>query len=169
MQRILIYKEIIRSGEEKQSVKAFKGVTMNDEILNNNGEQPDEKELLRQRREEQIERVKAQYETDVKEKAEAKVRMEKEQELEKELAPFVTVRKGLIALCGLMWVFSAFCLLTGTLEMNIFLPMCLFALAAVAGVNVPIFIKKKKIFDGVIAGICTAICFLTGVVILTLG
>lgn len=169
MQRILIYKEIIRSGEEKQSVKAFKGVTMNDEILNNNGEQPDEKELLRQRREEQIERVKAQYETDVKEKAEAKIRLEKEQELEKELAPFVTVRKGLIALCGLMWVFAAFCLLTGTLEMNIFLPMCLFALAAVAGVNVPIFIKKKKIFDGVIAGICTAICFLTGVVILTLG
>lgn len=55
----------------------LKGVTMNDEILNNNEEQPDEKELLRQRREEQIERVKAQYETDVKEKAEAKVRMEK--------------------------------------------------------------------------------------------
>lgn len=82
----------------------LKGVTMNDEILNNNEEQPDEKELLRQRREEQIERVKAQYETDVKEKAEAKVRMEKEQELEKELAPFITVRKGLIALCGLMWV-----------------------------------------------------------------
>lgn len=81
----------------------LKGVTMNDEILNNNEEQPDEKELLRQRREEQIERVKAQYETDVKEKAEAKVRMEKEQELEKELAPFITVRKGLIALCGLMW------------------------------------------------------------------
>ena len=91
------------------------------------------------------------------------------QELEKELAPFVTVRKGLIVLCGLMWVFAAFCLLTGTLEMNIFLPMCLFALGAVAGVNVPIFIKKKKIFDSVIAGICTAICFLTGVVILTLG
>ena len=51
----------------------LKGVTMNDEILNNNEEQPDEKELLRQRREEQIERVKAQHETDVKEKAEAKV------------------------------------------------------------------------------------------------
>lgn len=147
----------------------LKGVTMNDEILNNNEEQPDEKELLRQRREEQIERVKAQYETDVKEKAEAKIRMEKEQELKKELAPFITVRKGLIALCCLMWVFAAFCLLTGTLEMNIFLPMCLFAIGALAGVNVPIFIKKKKIFDGVIAGICTAICFLTGVVILTLG
>ena len=106
----------------------LKGVTMNDEILNNNEEQPDEKELLRQRREEQIERVKAQYETDVKEKAEAKVRMEKEQELEKELAPFITVRKGLIALCGLMWVFAAFCLLTGTLEMKIFLPMCMLRL-----------------------------------------
>lgn len=126
----------------------LKGVTMNDEILNNNEEQPDEKELLRQRREEQIERVKAQYETDVKEKAEAKVRMEKEQELEKELAPFITVRKGLIALCGLM---------------------CMFALAALAGVNVPIFVKKKKIFDGVIAGICTVICFVTGVIILMFG
>lgn len=142
---------------------------MNDEILNNNGEQPDEKELLRQRREEQIERVKAQYETDVKEKAKAKIRMEKEQELEKELAPFITIRKGLFALCGFMWLFSAFCLLTGTLEMNIFLPMCLFAIGAVAGVNVPIFIKKKKILDGIIAGICTGICFLAGVVILTLG
>lgn len=147
----------------------LKGVTMNDEILNNNEEQPDEKELLRQRREEQIERVKAQYETDVKEKAEAKVRMEKEQELEKELAPFITVRKGLIALCCLMWVFAAFCLLTGTLEMKIFLPMCMFELAALAGVNVPIFVKKKKIFDGVIAGICTVICFVTGVIILMFG
>lgn len=147
----------------------LKGVTMNDEILNNNEEQPDEKELLRQRREEQIERVKAQYETDVKEKAEAKVRMEKEQELEKELAPFITVRKGLIALCGLMWFFAAFCLLTGTLEMKIFLPMCMFALAAFAGVNVPIFVKKKKIFDGIIAGICTVICFVTGVIILMFG
>lgn len=147
----------------------LKGVTMNDEILNNNEEQPDEKELLRQRREEQIERVKAQYETDVKEKAEAKVRMEKEQELEKELAPFITVRKGLIALCGLMWVFAAFCLLTGMLEMKIFLPMCMFVLAALAGVNVPIFVKKKKIFDGVIAGICTVICFVTGVIILMFG
>lgn len=147
----------------------LKGVTMNDEILNNNEEQPDEKELLRQRREEQIERVKAQYETDVKEKAEAKVRMEKEQELEKELAPFITVRKGLIALCGLMWFFAAFCLLTGTLEMKIFLPMCMFSLAALAGVNVPIFVKKKKIFDGIIAGICTVICFVTGVIILMFG
>ena len=145
----------------------LKDVTMNDEILNNNEEQPDEKELLRQRREEQIERVKAQYETDVKEKAEAKVRMEKE--LEKELAPFITVRKGLIALCGLMWFFAAFCLLTGTLEMKIFLPMCMFALAALAGVNVPIFVKKKKIFDGIIAGICTVICFVTGVIILMFG
>lgn len=147
----------------------LKGVTMNDEILNNNEEQPDEKELLRQRREEQIERVKAQYETDVKEKAEAKVRMEKEQELEKELAPFITVRKGLMALCGLMWAFAAFCLLTGTLEMKIFLPMCMFALASLAGVNVPVFVKKKKIFDGIIAGICTVICFVTGVIILMFG
>ena len=43
------------------------------------------------------------------------------------------------------------------------------ALAALAGVNVPVFVKKKKIFDGVIAGICTIICFVTGVIILMFG
>ena len=35
----------------------------------------------------------------------------------------------------------------------------MFALLALMGVNVPIFVKKKKIFDGIIAGICTVICF----------
>ena len=142
---------------------------MSDEILNKNEEQPDEKELLRKRKEEQVERVKAQYQTDVEEKAKAEIRMKEEEELEKAIAPFVTVRKGLIALCGLMWVFAAFCLLTGTLEMKIFLPMCLFALCALAAVNIPIFIKKKKIGDAVMAGACTALCFIFGAVILTLG
>ena len=75
---------------------------MSDEILNKNEEQPDEKELLRKRKEEQVERVTAQYQTDVEEKAQAEIRMKEEEELEKAIAPFVTVRKGLIALCELM-------------------------------------------------------------------
>ena len=142
---------------------------MSDEILIKNEEQPDEKELLRKRKEEQVERVKAQYQTDVEEKAQAEIRLKEEAELEKAIAPCVTVRKGLIGLCGLMWVFAAFCLLTGTLEMNIFLPMCLFALCALATVNIPIFLTKKKIGDAVMAGACTALCFIFGAVILTLG
>ena len=54
---------------------------MSDEILNKNEEQPDEKELLRKRKEEQVERVKAQYQTDVEEKAQAEIRMKEEEEL----------------------------------------------------------------------------------------
>ena len=56
---------------------------MSDEILIKNEEQPDEKELLRKRKEEQVERVKAQYQTDVEEKAQAEVRMKEEAELER--------------------------------------------------------------------------------------
>lgn len=142
---------------------------MDNEILNNSDEKEDEKELLRRRREEQVERVKLQYQTDVKEKEEAKVRMKKEAELEKELRPFYSIRKICIGICVFMWFFAAFCLLSGSLEMKIFLPMCLFALCALAGINAPIFFKKKKTLDAAIALICTVICFFTGVVIFTLG
>ena len=142
---------------------------MSDEILNKNEEQPDEKELLRKRKEEQVERVKAQYQTDIKEKTQAEIRMKEEAELEKAIAPYVTVRKGIIGICVLMWLFAAICLLSGSLEMNIFLPMCLFALCALAAVNIPIFLKKKKIGDAVMAGACTAVCFIFGAVILMFG
>ncbi len=142
------------------------------DILDNNNnekEQVDEKELLMQRKAAQVERVKAQYKTDEAEKAEAKKRMEQEQELEKELAPFNSIRKICIGICIFMWVFAAFCLLSGTLEMRIFLPMCLFALTALAGINAPIFFKKKKIMDCVVATICAIICFAVGVIIFTMG
>lgn len=71
--------------------------------------------------------------------------------------------RSYVVFCGILPAYSK------TLEMKIFLPMCMFALAALAGVNVPIFVKKKKIFDGIIAGICTVICFVTGVIILMFG
>ncbi len=140
------------------------------DILDNKDIEPiDEKELLRQRKAEQVERVKQQYKTDEQEKELAKQRMAEEEELEKELAPFYAGRKICIGICIFMWVFAAFCLLSGSLEMRIFLSMCLFALTALAGINAPIFFKKKKLKDGIVAAICAVICFAVGVIIFTMG
>ncbi len=129
----------------------------------------DQKELLRQRKELQIEHQKKQYMTDAEEKEEALIRMAEEQELEKQLAPFVSVRKFCIWACGFMWLFAVFCLLTGSLEMRLFLPLCLLVLCATAGINVPIFFKKKKYRDAVISCIAAIVCAATGVVIFVLG
>ncbi len=132
-------------------------------------EQIDQKELLRQRKEAQIERQKSQYMTDAEEKEEAKIRMEQEKELEQKLAPFVSVRKVAVFLCGFMWLFAVFCLLSGTLEMRLFLPMCLAAVCFAAGINVPIFFLKKQIRDGIISLIAAIVCFLLGILIFVLG
>lgn len=141
---------------------------MDNEILRENDNQIDEKELLRRRKEEQVERVKKQYETDAKEKEEAKIRMQQQEELEKSLGGLYSARKFCIGICGFMWVFAAFSLLTGTMEMKLFLPMCLYALCALAAINAPIFLKKKKGVDCIMAVICAVLCFSIGTVILTM-
>ena len=139
---------------------------MDNEILREKEEIIDEKELLRRRKEEQVERVKKQYQTDAKEKEEAKLRLKEEEELENSLKGLYSVRKCCIGICGFMWIFAAFCMLTGSMEMKIFLPMCLYALCALAAVNSPIFFRKKKVLDGIVAIICALICFGVGCVIL---
>lgn len=139
---------------------------MDNEFLQEREEVIDEKELLQKRREEQIERVKKQYQTDAKEKEEAMLRMKEEEELEKSLGTLYSVRKFCIGACIFMWVFAAFSMLTGSLDMKVFLPMCLYALCALAAVNSPIFMRKKKMLDGIIAIIAALICFGTGTIIL---
>lgn len=141
---------------------------MSNEILNEKKEEIDEKELLQKRREEQIERVKKQYQTDAKEKEEALIRMKEEEELEKSLGTLYSARKFCIAACIFMWVFAAFSMLTGTLAMKIFLPMCLYALCALAAVNAPIFMRKKKMLDGIVSIVAALLCFGAGTLILTM-
>lgn len=141
------------------------------DILNNNSENKEmtDKERLEQRRIMQAEIMKNTYKTDKQEKEEAIERMKAEKELEEQLRPYISVRKICIGICVFMWFFAAFCLLSGTLEMKIFFPMCLFALCALAAVNVPIFLKKGKTKDGIIAAIAAIICFATGALIFVLG
>lgn len=141
------------------------------DILNNNPEKSEmsDKERLEQRRIMQAEIMKKTYKTDEQEKKEAIERLEAEKRLENELRPFISVRKICIGICVFMWFFAAFCLLSGTLEMKIFFPMCLFALCALAAVNVPIFFKKGKKKDGIIALFAAVLCFMTGALIFVLG
>ncbi len=133
-----------------------------------NEETTDQKELLRKRVELQMERQKSQYMTDAEEKEQAFIRMEQEKQLEKELAPFVSIRKFCIWACGFMWLFAVFCLLSGTLEARLFLPLCLLVLCATAGINVPIFFKKKNYRDAVISCIAAIVCAAAGLVIFVL-
>lgn len=139
---------------------------MDNEFLNERKEEIDEKELLQKRREEQIERVKKQYQTDAKEKEEAMLRMKENEELEKSLGTLYSIRKFCAGACVFMWIFAAFSMLTGSLEMKVFLPMCLYALCALAAVNAPIFMRKKKMLDGIVAIIAALICFGVGTIIL---
>ena len=138
---------------------------MNNDFLNER-EEIDEKELLQKRREEQVERVKRQYQIDAKEKEEAMQRMKENEELEKSLGFLYSVRKFCAGACVFMWIFAAFSMLTGSLEMKVFLPMCLYALCSLAAVNAPIFMRKRKILDGIVAIIAALICFGIGSIIL---
>ncbi len=143
---------------------------MSDEIINGGTENElSEKELLQKRREEQAERLKMQYETDKEQKRLAEIRIKQEEELEKELAPLYSARKFCGVLCGLMWAFAAFCLVTGTLEMKIFLSMAMFVLCSPAAVSVPIFLKKGKLIDSIVSAVCAVACFTIGAIILMLG
>ncbi|MCH5325209.1 MAG: hypothetical protein J1E39_08335 [Eubacterium sp.] len=127
-----------------------------------------QKELLQRRKEEEAVRQQRHIMTDVEEKEEAVRRLAEEEELEKQLAPFVSARKFCIWACGFMWLFAVFCLLTGTLEMRLFLPMCLLVLCATAAINIPIFAKKKKYKDAVISLIAAIACAAVGIVIFVL-
>lgn len=142
---------------------------MSDILQEKNSGDMSDKELLEQRRIQQAEIMKQTYQTDKQEKEQAEIRLQQEKELEDALRPYISVRKICIGICGFMWAFAAFCLLSGSLEMKIFLPMCLYALCALAGINVPIFFKKSKKVDGFIAVIAAVICFVIGTAILFLG
>lgn len=142
---------------------------MSDFINQNDNSAENDKDLILKRKEEQIERVKRQYQTDVEERQRAEERFKEEQEIEKKIAPLLSVRKFLTYVCGFMWIFSVFCLLTGTIEMKIFLSMFVYVIFAMAAVNVPIFFHRKKIRDMIICIICAVICFIFATSVLFLG
>lgn len=126
--------------------------------MNESNAEFDEKEALELRREQQVERYKQQFQNEKEIKAAAEQRMKDDAEIEQSLSFVYSVRKVVVGICVAFWVFAMVALVTGSIEMTIFLPMCLFALAALALVNAPVFLKKDKTFDTIICVVVAAIC-----------
>ena len=71
--------------------------------------------------------------------------------------PLPTVRKFAWVACGGFWVFIFFGLLFGV-DLRALFPFVFFSLAFLAGVHIPMFYVKRKIFDVIIAGIAVLSC-----------
>ena len=86
-----------------------------------------------------------------------------------EEAPLAFPRKVAGIVCVSLWAFSLVALIGGFGELGVLLPFMLLSLGTVSGLNIPVFIKKNKIGDVVVAIIACAICAILAVSILFVG
>lgn len=86
-----------------------------------------------------------------------------------EEAPLAFARKVAGIICVALWAFSLLALLFGFGDFGVLLPFMLLSLGAVSGLNIPVFIKKGKIFDIIVAVIACAVCALIAFGIMFVG
>lgn len=86
-----------------------------------------------------------------------------------EEAPLAFPRKVAGIVCVSLWAFSLVALIGGFGELGVLLPFMLLSLGVVSGLNIPVFIKKNKIGDVVVAIIACAICAILAFSILFVG
>lgn len=86
-----------------------------------------------------------------------------------EEAPLAFPRKVAGIICVSLWLFCLIALMFGFGELGVLLPFMLLSLGAVSGLNIPVFFKKGKIFDVVVAVIACAVCVLFALGILFVG
>lgn len=86
-----------------------------------------------------------------------------------EEAPLAFPRKIAGMVCIALWGFSLLALMFGFGDLGILLPFMLLSLGAVCGLNIPVFLKKGKIFDVVVAVIACAVCVLISFGVLFVG
>ena len=86
-----------------------------------------------------------------------------------EEAPLAFPRKVAGIICVSLWIFSLVALIGGFSDLGVLLPFMLLSLGAVSALNIPVFLKKGKIFDVVIAVIACAICAALALSILFVG
>lgn len=84
-------------------------------------------------------------------------------------APFAFARKVSGVICIALWAFALVAMMTGMAELSLLVPFMLFALAAVCGFNIPVFMMKKKLWDVVVAVAATAVCTIVAVGMLVTG
>lgn len=78
-------------------------------------------------------------------------------------APLAFPRKIATVICVALWIFSIVSLMLGFADFGVLLPFMLISLAAVCGLNIPMFIKKGKIGDVIMAILACAVCFIFAV------
>lgn len=126
----------------------------------------EEKELLARKRAEQVELYKKHFEIEKENKAKGHQMQKETEELEKSLEKLYSIRKFVYYICGAMWLFALIGLIGRGIEMSIFLPLMLFALALLSGINAPIFFKKDKVKDTFVSIIVVFVCVFLAVIIL---
>lgn len=78
-------------------------------------------------------------------------------------------RKVAGIVCVSLWIFALVALIGGFGELGVLLPFMLLSLGAVSGLNIPVFIKKGKIGDVIVAVIACAVCVMLALSILFVG
>ena len=86
-----------------------------------------------------------------------------------EEAPLAFPRKVAGIVTGAVWIFAVVALIGGFGELGVLLPFMLLSLGAVSGLNIPVFLKKGKTGDVIVAIIACAICAMLAFSILFVG
>lgn len=107
-------------------------------------------------------------ETDEERARREKMTEEAKKKAEEE-APLAFPRKVAGVVCVALWGFSLVALVFGFGDLGVLLPFMLLSLGAVCGLNIPVFIKKGKIFDVIVAVVACAICALIAFGVLFVG
>ena len=79
---------------------------------------------------------------------------------------FAFARKVAAIICGILWVFCTVAFLVGMGEIGVLLPFMLLALGAVCALNIPVFLKKGKTGDIIMAVLTCGVCLLFAVAVL---
>lgn len=86
-----------------------------------------------------------------------------------EEAPLAFPRKIAGIVCVSLWIFSIVALIGGFGDLGVLMPFMLLSLGTVSGLNIPVFIKKNKTGDVIVAVIACAICAVLAFSILFVG
>ncbi len=105
-------------------------------------------------------------ETEEERKQREKMIEQAKKNAEEEESTFTFVRKIAAIICIILWVFCLVAFLVGMGEIGVLLPFMLAALCAVCALNIPVFIKKGKTGDVIMAILTCGVCMLFAVAML---
>ncbi|MCM1298177.1 MAG: hypothetical protein NC203_03085 [Firmicutes bacterium] len=92
--------------------------------------------------------------------------IEAKKNAEEEEGGLAFARKAAGIFCGVLWVFCIVAFMVGMGEIGVLLPFMLLALGVVCALNIPVFVKKGKTGDVIMAILTCGVCLLFAVAVL---